>query len=81
MKKFVLAVAALALTAGASMAQTVRIATEGEVVAVDGSVVPAPAGSLCVHGDSPGAVEIARRVRAGLDAAGVGVTPFAGEPT
>ena len=59
----------------------VRIATEGEVVAVDGSVVPAPAGSLCVHGDSPGAVEIARRVRAGLDAAGVGVTPFAGEPT
>ena len=29
MKKFVLAVAALALTAGASMAQTVRIATEG----------------------------------------------------
>ena len=58
----------------------VRIATEGEVVAVDGSVVPAPAGSLCVHGDSPGAVEIARRVRAGLDAAGVGVTPFAGEP-
>ena len=59
----------------------VRIATEGEVVAVDGSVVPAPAGSLCVHGDSPGAVEIARRVRAGLDAAGVGVSPFAGEPT
>ena len=59
----------------------VRIATEGEVVAVDGSVVPAPAGSLCVHGDSPGAVEIARRVRAALDAAGVGVTPFVGEPT
>ncbi|WP_205703133.1 LamB/YcsF family protein [Janibacter indicus] len=59
----------------------VRIATEGELVAVDGSVVPAPAGSLCVHGDSPGAVEIARRVRAGLDAAGVGVSPFAGEPT
>lgn len=55
----------------------VRIATKGEVVAVDGSVVPAPAGSLCVHGDSPGAVEIARQVRTALDAAGVEVAPFA----
>lgn len=55
----------------------IRIATKGEVVAVDGSVVLAPAGSLCVHGDSPGAVEIARRVRAGLEDAGVTLTPFA----
>ena len=55
----------------------VRIATKGEVVAVDGSVVAAPAGSLCVHGDTPGAVEVARRVRTALDAAGVGVSPFA----
>ncbi len=57
----------------------VRLATKGEVVAVDGTVVPAPAGSLCVHGDSPGAVEIARRVRAGLEEAGVRLTPFVGE--
>lgn len=56
----------------------VRIATKGEVVAVDGSVVAAPAGSLCVHGDSPGAVEIAREVRRALDASGVEVSPFAG---
>ncbi|MBA4085161.1 LamB/YcsF family protein [Janibacter terrae] len=59
----------------------VRIATKGEVVAVDGTVVAAPAGSLCVHGDSPGAVEIARQVRAGLDEAGVELTPFVGEAT
>ena len=58
----------------------IRIATKGEVVAVDGSVVPAPAGSLCVHGDSPGAVEIARRVRAGLEDAGVRLTPFVRGP-
>ncbi|MDN5717801.1 MAG: LamB/YcsF family protein [Janibacter sp.] len=57
----------------------VRIATKGEVVATDGSVVPAPAGSLCVHGDSPGAVTIAREVRAGLERAGVSLTPFVGE--
>lgn len=56
----------------------VRIATKGEVVAVDGSVVAAPAGSLCVHGDSPGAVEIARQVRAGLEQAGVSLSPFVG---
>jgi 5-oxoprolinase (ATP-hydrolysing) subunit A len=59
----------------------VRIATKGEVVAVDGTVVAAPAGSLCVHGDSPGAVEIARQVRAGLEEAGVELTPFVGEAT
>lgn len=59
----------------------VRIATKGEVVAVDGSVVPAPAGSLCVHGDSPGAVEIARQVRAGLHEAGVTLAPFVGTVT
>ncbi|WKV15492.1 5-oxoprolinase subunit PxpA [Janibacter limosus] len=57
----------------------VRIATKGEVVATDGSIVAAPAGSLCVHGDSPGAVEIARHVRAGLEQAGVSLTPFVGE--
>ena len=35
-----------------------------------------PARSLCVHGDTPGAVELARAVRDALDAAGVGVHPF-----
>lgn len=58
--------------------RSVRIAREGLVTAVDGSTVAAPAGSLCVHGDSPGAVEIARRARAGLEASGVEVAPFAG---
>jgi UPF0271 protein len=33
--------------------------------------------SLCVHGDTPGAVDIARRVRTALDAAGVDVAAFA----
>ena len=36
----------------------------GEVVAVDGSVLPVPVASICVHGDTPGAVAIARAVRA-----------------
>jgi UPF0271 protein len=57
-------------------ARTVRIATRGEVVASDGSVVPVQAASVCVHGDTPGAVAIARAVRAALEQAGVEVAPF-----
>ena len=33
--------------------------------------------SLCVHGDTPGAVTMARRVRAELEAAGLAISPFA----
>lgn len=54
-------------------ARAVRLVTEGSVTAVDGTVVPVQASSLCVHGDSPGAVEMARAVRAALDAAGIAV--------
>ena len=53
----------------------VRLATAGEVVAVDGTVVAVAARSICVHGDTPGAVGIARRVRAALEDAGVRVAP------
>lgn len=58
-------------------ARAVRIATEGVVVAVDGTEIAAQVDSLCVHGDTPGAVEIARAVRTALDAAGVEVAAFA----
>ena len=54
----------------------VRLATESEVVAVDGTVVAVQAESLCVHGDTPGAVAIARAVRAALEDAGVTVAAF-----
>jgi UPF0271 protein len=50
---------------------------DGTVTAVDGSEVSVAPQSLCVHGDTPGAVEIARRVRAGLLAAGLTLAPFA----
>ncbi len=59
------------------VAQALRIATTGQVVAVDGTVVAVAAASLCVHGDTPGAVDLARRVRLALAAAGVTVAPFA----
>jgi UPF0271 protein len=57
--------------------RVVRMVVDREVVAVDGSTVSVTAESVCVHGDSPGAVAMAEAVRAALDAAGVSVEPFA----
>lgn len=57
-------------------ARMVRLATEGVVEAIDGSVIRIDAQSICVHGDSPGAVVIAREVRGRLEAAGIAIAPF-----
>jgi UPF0271 protein len=57
-------------------ARAVRMVLEGVVVAQDGSVVRLSAGSVCVHGDSPGAVSMATAVRDSLEVAGVRVEPF-----
>jgi UPF0271 protein len=62
-------------------ARCVAMATRGEVEAVDGTVVAVRPSSLCVHGDSPGAVAMAVRVRDALHDAGVRVAPFAGGAT
>ena len=58
-------------------ARMLRLAREGVIAATDGTLVPIAAQSICVHGDSPGAVQIARRIRAAFDAEGVALTPFA----
>ncbi|MDO9398397.1 MAG: 5-oxoprolinase subunit PxpA [Herbiconiux sp.] len=54
-----------------------RLATEGVVTAVDGTDLAVTAETICVHGDTPGAVSIARAVRAELEAAGLALGPFA----
>ncbi|HET6499388.1 MAG TPA: 5-oxoprolinase subunit PxpA [Amycolatopsis sp.] len=56
--------------------RSVQMATEGTVTAVDGTIVKVDPHSLCVHGDTPGAVDIARRVRAALREAEIEVSPF-----
>ena len=43
-------------------ARTLRAVTEGVVRSVDGNDVPMRAESLCVHSDTPGAVEVAKAV-------------------
>jgi UPF0271 protein len=59
-------------------ARMVRLVTDGHVAAVDGTDVAVHAESICAHGDSPGAVAIARAVREALVGAGVRVEAFAG---
>jgi UPF0271 protein len=56
-----------------AVAQALRIAREGSVLSVDGTVVPVEAETICLHGDGPHAVPLARRLRAGLEAAGIAV--------
>jgi len=59
-------------------ARMVRLATEERVTAIDGTEVQVQADSICTHGDSPGAVQMARAVRDALTAEGVEIAPFAG---
>ena len=52
-------------------ARVVQMATQRTVTAIDGSTISVDAESICVHGDTPGALEIARQVSAALSEAGV----------
>lgn len=54
-----------------------RLVRDGVVEAVDGSLARVDAQSICVHGDSPGAVAMARAVRMALESDGVVVRTFA----
>ncbi|MGI5132810.1 LamB/YcsF family protein [Pseudonocardia sp. CA-107938] len=55
--------------------RAVHMATDGVITANDGSRIEVRAEALLVHCDTPGAVEIARRTRAALEAAGIELRP------
>ncbi|MGH3424993.1 MAG: LamB/YcsF family protein [Nocardioidaceae bacterium] len=57
--------------------RVLSMVTEGVVEAIDGSTVPVDAESVCVHGDSPGAVQMAARVREVLEEHGITPRSFA----
>lgn len=67
---------AMLVTPEAAAEQAVSIVTRGTVMSHDGEVVRVAADTLCIHGDTPGAADIARHVRRALEAAGVTVAPF-----
>jgi UPF0271 protein len=56
--------------------RALRMAQEGRIVAVDGTLLEIEAQTLCVHGDNPAAVELVRSIRETLEAAGVKVAPM-----
>jgi len=55
-----------------------RWAESGALTSITGQPVRIAADSICVHGDSPGAVDMARRIRERLSTAGVPLAAFAG---
>lgn len=56
-----------------------RLAHAGEIVAIDGTVLKSAARSICLHGDTPGAVDLAREVREALEGDGIAIAPNAPE--
>lgn len=54
-----------------------QLVQEGGVISIDGQFTPIEAGSICVHGDSPGALEMAQQVRAILEKQGIEIYGFA----
>lgn len=56
--------------------RVVRMAKEGTVEAIDGTMVPIQADSLCLHGDNPGAAEFASKIRAVLEREGIALAPL-----
>jgi 5-oxoprolinase (ATP-hydrolysing) subunit A len=58
-------------------ARCLQIVTEGRVTSIEGEPVTVGARSLCVHGDTPGAVELLRRVREVLTDHGITIASFA----
>ncbi|HET9831911.1 MAG TPA: 5-oxoprolinase subunit PxpA [Vicinamibacterales bacterium] len=57
--------------------RSIRLAKDRTVVAIDGSIVHLRADTICVHGDTPGADELAAKLRQALERAGIEVKPMA----
>ena len=59
-----------------AVARVLRIVTEGKVTAANGQDIEMRADTICLHGDTPGAPELARALRQSLEAAGVTILPM-----
>jgi UPF0271 protein len=51
--------------------RAVRMVRDGVVLTPDGKEIPLKVDTICVHGDTPGAPELTRQIRAGLESAGI----------
>jgi UPF0271 protein len=60
----------------AAAERALRMAKEGKIAAVGGSVLEMRIDTLCVHGDNPSAVEHVRQIREAIEAEGIQVVPM-----
>jgi 5-oxoprolinase (ATP-hydrolysing) subunit A len=58
-------------------ARVAAMVLEGAIITISGKRVSAGIDSICIHGDSPNAVAMAKAVRARLEKAGIALAPFA----
>jgi len=56
--------------------RVVEMVSDGALRAVSGKRIPVAIDTICVHGDNPAAVELARAVRRALEAAGIALRPM-----
>ena len=56
--------------------RSIKMVVEGKATAIDGQEIEVQADTLCLHGDTPEAAEMAVALRIGLDAAGVEIVPL-----
>ena len=59
-----------------AVARAVRMVKEGKVETIDGKIIDLKPHSICLHGDSPKAVQMATEIRKGLQAAGIKIVPI-----
>jgi UPF0271 protein len=60
----------------AVVSRAVRMVRDGVVMTPEGREIPLRIDTICVHGDTPGADELTRRIRSGLETAGIAVRPL-----
>lgn len=63
---------------GEALAQVLSMIERGELIARDGTLIPMPVDTLCIHGDNPRALALARRLRRELEDRGISVAPVRG---
>ena len=67
---------AVLASAEEAVEQALSLARDGQVVTIDGTTIPVRADTLCIHGDTPGAPEFARRIRERFREEGIRIAPL-----
>ena len=54
--------------------RSIRMITEGKVEAIDGSTITYDADTICLHGDTPGAVDLAKKLKTEFENSYINIT-------